>query len=80
MASAKLKNAPEGTIVTISWHYDNGGIWYEIDKVSITNKNMNKVKSTLSSPTTGWPTGNYRVFFSLNTDNSEPLTKNFTIN
>lgn len=79
--TAKLNNAPEGTKLTISWQYDNSGQWFEIDKVNLVYTNgKDKISSSLSSPTNGWPKGKYRVVYTLESDNSEPITKEFSIN
>lgn len=79
-ATADLENLTEGLVATIIWQFDNSGTWYEIDKVELKINNMNQIKSSLSAPTNGWPLGNYQVIFLLNTDNSKPITKSFTIN
>ncbi len=78
-ATAQLKNVPTETEITISWQYDNQGSWYEIDLVKLKTDNSTTIKSSLSAPTNGWPKGNYKVIFSLNTDNSTPVEVNFSI-
>jgi hypothetical protein len=81
-ATADLKNAPEGTKVKIDWKYLNGeaGAAKMIDSVNlVTESNMTLITSYLESDK-AWPTGNYEVVFTLGTDNSQPLKKQFSIN
>jgi hypothetical protein len=80
-ATADLKNAPEGTKVKVDWKYLNGeaGAAQTIDSVNlVTESNMTLITSNLTA-TKEWPTGNYEVVFTLGTDNSKPLTKQFSI-
>jgi hypothetical protein len=80
-ATADLKNAPEGTKVKVDWKYLSGeaGAAKMIDSVNlVTESNMTLITSNLES-TKEWPTGNYEVVFTLGTDNSKPLTKQFSI-
>jgi hypothetical protein len=80
-ATADLKNAPEGTKVKIDWKYLNGeaGAAKTIDSVNlVTESNMTLITSYLESDK-AWPTGNYEVVFTLGTDNSQPLKKQFSI-
>jgi hypothetical protein len=81
-ATADLKHAPEGTKVKINWKYLGGeaGDAKTIDSVSIvTDSNMDLITSNLEFSGKEWPTGNYEVAFMLETDNSKPLKKQFSI-
>lgn len=82
VATADLKYAPEGTLVTIDWNYLGGeaGQATAIDSVSLeTEENMDLVTSSLTTPQSGWPSGDYEVVFSLDTDNSQPISKQFSV-
>lgn len=77
--TAKLNNAPEGTKLTFLWRYlEDGGT--DIDSVTVeTESGQNLAKSSLSMPTEGWPPGDYEVVLKLDTDNSEPVRKKFSV-
>jgi hypothetical protein len=80
--TANLNNAPEGTKVKIEWKFLGGGSVapQTIDTVTLETKaNTNLVNSYLSSPNNGWPKGDYEVVISLDTDNSKPVSKKFSI-
>jgi hypothetical protein len=80
-ASCLLKNATENTKVKFSWVY-YGNTKIDIDNVTLNsgNKigNLN-LHSSLSRPTKGWPKGEYEVVIQVQTDNAEPVTKQFSI-
>lgn len=81
-ATADLNNAPGGTKVKIDWKYLGGeaGTAADIDSVDLeTTANSNTITSHLSVPTKGWPGGKYEVVMSLDTDNSKPIRKQFSI-
>lgn len=78
--TSKLNNAPEGTKVSFQWRYkEDGGV--DIDKVELESKDVatNTLQSSLSKPDAGWPAGDYEVIISLDTDNSEPIHKEFSV-
>lgn len=82
--SANLDNAPDGTTVTATWNYlkgDLGNEKQEIDTVTATSKDSGTLPfhASLSAPTNGWPKGDYEVVLSLSSDNSTPITKQFSI-
>lgn len=82
-ATADLKYAPAGTNVTITWNYLGGeaGQAGPIDSVSLKTDSLTTlVTSSLTAPTQGWPRGDYEVVFSLNSDNAQPIRKQFSIN
>ena len=79
-ATADLKYAPEGTKVKIDWKYLGGDTVKASDLASIdlvTKSNTNFVASYLNL--NGLPEGNYEVVISLDTDNSKPISKQFSI-
>jgi hypothetical protein len=81
-ATADLKYAPEGTKVKVDWKYLGGeaGQASNIDTVNLEVKsNMTVITSSLPSPEKGWPGGDYEVVISLDTDNSKPVSKKFSI-
>jgi hypothetical protein len=81
-ATADLNNAPEGTKVKIDWKYLGGeaGTAADIDSVNLeTTANSNTITSHLSAPNKGFPAGKYEVVMSLDTDNSKPIRKQFSI-
>ena len=76
--SAILNNAPEGTLTTFSWRYleDN----YDIDSITLESiDTTTTLQSSLSIPDNGWPLGEYEVILSLESDNSEPISKKFIV-
>ena len=80
--TSDLKYAPEGTKVKIDWKYLGGDTVKatDIDSITLeTKSDTTFVFSSLSAPTNGWPDGNYEVVLSLNTDNSKPISKQFSI-
>ena len=79
-STAQLHNAPEGTKISIKWFYNNEGNWYEIDRNEYTYKNhKDLIISSLKAPINGWPKGNYKVVYSLKTDDSNAVTSEFKI-
>jgi hypothetical protein len=81
-ATADLNNAPEGTKVKIDWKYLGGeaGTATDIDSINLeTKSNMTTITSHLSAPNQGLPVGKYEVVMSLDTDNSKPIRKQFSI-
>ncbi|MHB8967530.1 MAG: hypothetical protein ACYC57_04635 [Thermoleophilia bacterium] len=81
--SGDLENAPDGTELTITWTYlgaEEGDDPEEIDSIKLTTKDgENTFHSNLAAPSGGWPGGDYEIVLDLGTDNSEPVTKSFTI-
>ena len=78
--TSDLKYAPEGTKVKIDWKYLGGDTVKASDLASIdlvTKSNTNFVASYLNL--NGLPEGNYEVVISLDTDNSKPISKQFSI-
>jgi hypothetical protein len=81
-ATADLNNATDGTKVKVGWKYLGGeaGAAQLLDSVDLEMKsNMSVIISDLTAGEQKWPTGDYEVVFTLNTDNSKPLTKKFSI-
>lgn len=82
-ASGKLKDAPEGTSMTITWRYMGGPEVEEqdIDSVVLTTEDSGSgpFSSSLVKAESGWVNGKYEVVFDLGTDNSEPVHKEFEI-
>lgn len=76
-----LDNAPEeGTEMTFDWKYVDED--QAIDSITFSpGVNSGIAFSNLPMPSFdgGWPTGTYSVTISLNTDNSEPIVKKFTV-
>lgn len=71
--SAKLKNAPKDTKVSFKWKFENEDLGTaDVETSSAV------VYSTYKSPGTLKP-GKYSVTVKINTDNSDPVTKNFTV-
>lgn len=80
--TSNLKYAPEGTKIKIDWKYLGGGSVKatDIDSITLETKSDTKfVYSSLTAPTNGWPDGNYEVVLSINTDNSKPIHKQFSV-
>lgn len=75
----ELKNAPEeGTEITFTWRY----LDEDIDSISFEpGLNTGIIFSNLPMPSFngGWPAGTYQVTISLNSDNSDPIIKEFTV-
>ncbi len=71
--SAVLKNAPSGTKVTFEWKHDGKELGHaDVEStggVVYGNMNINGVLEP----------GNYSVTVKLNSDNSTPITKQFTL-
>ena len=81
-ATADLKYAPEGTKVKIDWKYLGGDTVKATDIASVdlvTKSDTNIVFSNLNAPPNGLPEGNYEVVISLGTDNSKPISKQFSV-
>ena len=81
-ATADLKYAPEGTKVKIDWKYLGGDTVKATDIASVdlvTKSDTNIVFSNLNAPPNGFPEGNYEVVISLGTDNSKPISKQFSV-
>jgi len=82
--SANLNNAPSGTKVTSSWKYIKGELGndpQDIDSVTAEAKEggSQPYTSSMTSPTAGWPKGDYEVTITLSSDNSTPVVKKFSI-
>ncbi|MHB0867793.1 MAG: hypothetical protein ACYC6B_09695 [Thermoleophilia bacterium] len=82
--SAQLENAPSGTKVTAAWRYLKGELGNEpkdIDSVTAEAGDGGNLPyySSLTAPTAGWPTGDYEVTLTLSSDNSTPVSKQFSI-
>jgi len=81
-ASCLLKHSVADTKVKFTWIY-YGETKIEIDSVILntgdTLGNM-ELHSSLSQPTNGWPRGIYEVIIQVQTDNADPVVKQFNIN
>ncbi|NMF60745.1 hypothetical protein [Pseudanabaena yagii] len=80
--TSNIKYAPEGTKIKIDWKYLGGESVKatDIDSITLETKSDTKfVYSYLTAPTNGWPDGNYEIVLSINTDNSKPIRKQFSI-
>ncbi len=80
--TADLKFAPAGTKVKAAWKYLEGeaGKATDIDSVTFeTKSDTTFVISSLSAPNNGWLAGTYEVVLSLDTNNSQPIRKQFTV-
>ncbi len=81
-SSCLLKNATPETKVKFTWIY-YGDTKFEIDNVVLDTEDKSgdiELNSSLSRPNNGWPNGVYEVIIQVQTDNSEPLVKQFNIN
>ena len=81
-ATADLKSAPEGTKVKFVWKDLGSDTVKATDIASVdleTKPNVNIVSSNLTAPPDGFPEGNYEIVISLGTDNSKPISKQFSI-
>lgn len=79
--SCVLNYSVSETKVKFSWYY-YGDTKMEIDNVVLnTGDNIGKqnLHSSLSRPNNGWPTGVYEVVIQVQTDNAEPVVKQFSI-
>ncbi len=72
--SAKVKNAPSNTKVTFTWKYESESLGSADVETS-----SGIVYSTYKSPGRTLKPGKYSVTAKINTDNSDPVTKNFTV-
>ena len=82
--SAQLNNAPSGTKITATWTYLRGELGnepQEIDSVTAEAGDSGSLPfySSLTTPANGWPTGDYEVTLKLSSENSEQITKPFSI-
>jgi hypothetical protein len=80
--TADLKFAPSSTKVKADWKYIEGeaGKATDIDSVTFETKpDTSFVVSSLSAPNNEWPAGTYEVVLSLDTNNSQPIRKQFTV-
>src|SRR3972149_1452038 len=59
-ATAKLSDAPEGTKITATFHYLEGGD-RQIAEDEVTAEGTRYVMFTLTPPTNGWPAGQYET-------------------
>ncbi len=76
--TAILNNAPEGTLTTFSWRYITDD--FHIDSITLESlETTTTLQSSLNMPDEGWPVGEYEVVLSINTDNSEPVHKKFSV-
>lgn len=58
--TAILQNAPSDTVITATWHYVTKNV--EIATVDITSTETNQyISFSMSKPTNGFPTGDYKV-------------------
>jgi hypothetical protein len=82
--SASLNNAPEDTKVNFTWYYVDSAR----TKIGEFNTDMSTLKNsgsaytlhcTVNRPDGGWPVGNYEVEIKINTDNSKPLVRKFSV-
>jgi hypothetical protein len=71
--SASLKNAPSGTKVTFEWKHDGTSMGKADVETSSGTVSSNFTTNGAVEP------GKYSVTVSLNTDNSKPVTKDFTL-
>jgi len=79
--SCLLKYSIADTKVKFTWYY-HGETKMEIDYVVLnTGDNIGKqnLSSSLSRPANGWPKGGYEVVIQVQTDNANPLNKQFLI-
>ena len=77
VATSKLGNAPSGTKVSFHWYY-LGDEKILIDSV-VYEGESGYVRSWLSKPQQGWPEGTYEIVAKIQTDNAEPLSKQFEV-
>lgn len=82
--SAQLENAPGDTKVTATWKYlggEEGVDPQEIDSVTVTTEEAGTLPFYSSMPAgdSGWPKGDYEVILTLGTDNSEPVSRKFSV-
>ena len=80
--TSDLKYAPEGTKVKIDWKYLGGDTVKAFDMGSIdlvTKSDTSSIFSNLNAPPNGLLEGNYEVMISLGTDNSKPISKQFSV-
>jgi len=71
--SAKVNNAPSDTKINFEWKH-NGESFGKVD----VNSGDGFVHSSYTPPSS-FPPGKYSVTVKINTDNSTPITKEFTI-
>lgn len=78
--TGNLENAPDDTDLEITWTYlgEEGDDPEEIDSVSLSGSSAT-FYSNLEAPSSGWPAGEYEIVLDLGTDNSDPVTKTFTV-
>ncbi len=77
--TAELNSAPEGTELTFLWRYMEGE-GEDIDSVAVVSQDgTNTVQSSLLSPDSGWPPGEYEVILDLDTDDSDSILKSFRV-
>jgi hypothetical protein len=80
-ASCILKHSVAETRVKFTWFY-YGETKIEIDNVELNTGdkigNLN-LHSSLSRPNNGWPIGVYEVVIEVQTDNADPVVKQFSI-
>lgn len=79
--SCNLKYAISDTKVKFSWYYF-GDTKIEIDNVVLNTGDATgnlELHSSLSRPTNGWPKGVYEVVVQVQTDNAEPVVKQFSL-
>ncbi len=78
--SCILKNAPAGTPVKFALYYVPQGD-EAIAEITIESKpgSTNEIYSEFSAPDIGWHAGAYKVVLSVDTDNSEPISKTFKV-
>ncbi len=76
-----VNNAPTGTKIKIDWKYLGGEIAaQDIDSVTLTTEeNTNVLESSLDKPDSGWPKGDYEIVLKIQTDNTDPISKKFSV-
>jgi hypothetical protein len=81
--TADLDSAPAGTKIKIVWRYLSGEIGNEpqdIDSVFlVAEEDAKNIQSSLERAAEVWPQGEYEVVLAIQTDNAEPIHKNFSV-
>jgi len=82
--SADLENVSDGMKVNATWSSlreppDGSPQVLSSFTSDISDNGSFPYHTYLSAPETGWPTGDYEVTLTLTIDNSEPVTKKFSI-
>ena len=80
--SCKLENAPQNTLVTFIWRYNDGENSIVIDKITLNSSDIGvnvDLSSRLSRPYNGWPIGKYEIEISVDDKNNAPIIKYFEV-